>query len=537
MLDVRKVRTLGSLLLKLETRSKTGSNKKLLLLNISYLLPGIFLPWLLVKQNADATGFEFAFITYLFHSLILAFTVITELDNIIISKNESELLSSMPINDSLLARAKMYMVSRYVIFLTFPLLIPGSIYYYLISDSFSRSFLYLVAGFMLCYFTVNVIIFLYSAALRVFKSGNLSSYTLIFQLTMVLAMIIGYQFISFGVTGRPGSSASGYLNALKAKGIIDYFPQAWFALIPAKNNLEPGFALLLKLVLPVFICYMSYFTLKVYLAENYAYIREKFTSSKYFYSAEVKEKKGIFPFSVIREFVQNVYLRNNRERSSFGLIRALYKSDKTVKLSVIPMIIIPLGLAIFALITDQLPAPLSKNYFETKPVFHISILLCVLVVVNTSLLGVRITNYPGVSWVYEAYPLISRKHFKNGFRKFFVVYMIIPVCLLLGIVFLIKIPADQSILHTIFIFASANLYNTIFNLVSKSLPFTKENTLINSLQRMTAILFPFLFGIIIIMVQLFAYRSVLYAVLTILALFTITFWLNYFGFSRIKHKG
>lgn len=534
MVDIRKVRILGSLLLKLETRSKTGSNKKLLLLNISYLIPGIFLPWLLLKQNSDPTGFEFTFITYLFYSLILAFTVITEMDNIIISKSETELLTAMPISDKLLARAKIYMLSRYTIFLTLPLLIPGSLYYYLLSNSFSRSFLYLVSGFMMCYLTVNIITFLYSTALRIFRSHNLSTYTLFFQLVMVLAMILGYQFISFGITGRPGSGATGYLNMLKAKGILDYFPQAWYALIPAKNNFEPGITLMLKLILPVFICYMSYYTLRIYLTENYAFIREKFLTSKYFSVNEARDKKGIFPFSLLREFIQNVYLRNNLERSSFGLIRALYKTDKTVKLSIVPMIIIPLGLAIFALMTNQLPAPFAKNYFELKPVFHISILLCVLVVVNTSLLGVRITNYPGVSWVYDAYPLSSRRHFKNGFRKFFTVYMIIPACLLVGIVFLIKIPADQVIVHTIFIFASANLYNTIFNLISRSLPFTKENTLINSLQRMTSILFPFLFGIVIIILQLFVYRSMLSAIIAIIGLVTVTFWLNYFGFVKEK---
>jgi hypothetical protein len=373
-------------------------------------------------------------------------------------------------------------------------------------------------------------------ALRIFKSKNLGTYTLVFQLVMVLAMIIGYQFISFGVTGRSGSSTSGYLHSLMAKGIIDYLPQSWYALIAARNNYVPDLGLLLKLMLPLFICYMSYFTLKIYLTENYSYIREKFLSSKYFETGSAKEKTGFFPFRMFSDFVQNIYLRNNLERSSFGLIRSLYKTDKTVKLAIVPMVIIPLGLAIFALITNQLPAPFTKNYFDTKPVFHISILLCVLVVLNTAILAVKVTNYPGVSWVYDSYPMTSRKHFKNGFRKFFVVYLLLPVCVLLGIIFLFKIPADQALLHIVFIFASANLYNSVFNLLSKALPFTRENTLINSLQRMTSILFPFLYGVIIILVQLFSYRSFLIAVVTILALFTVTFWLNYFGFVREKHN-
>lgn len=534
MIDVRKIRTLGSLLLKLETRSKNGSNRKLLLLNISYLLPGIFLPWLLIKQNTDHTGFEFAFLTYLFFSLILAFTVISELDNIIISKSETELLTSMPIDDNLLVRAKLYMLTRYIIFLCLPLLLPGSVYYYILMKSFPRAVLYFASGLMLFFFIINLVVLLYSAALRIFKSGKLSTYTFFFQLVMVLLMIIGYQLISFGITGKPGGSAAGYIHSLQAKGVLDFLPQAWFALLPAKHNYLPDIALISKLILPLVICYMSYFTLKMYLTENYSVIREKFQNSRYFFSSNESEKKGFFLARLLGDFIQNVYLRNHLERSSFGLMKSLFRAEKNVKLAIIPMIIIPIGLSLFALFTNQLPPPFSRNYFETKPVFHISILLCVLVVLNTAILSVRITNYTGVSWIYNAYPVESLKHFKNGFRKFFIIYLLLPVCLALGIIFFIKIPADQALLHIIFIFAAANLYNSIFNLFSKSLPFTKENTLINSLQRMTSILIPFLYGIVIVILQLFIYKSILTALIGTLSIITITFWINYFGFVRTK---
>jgi hypothetical protein len=534
VIDVRKIRTLGNLLLKLETRSKNGSNRKLLLLNISYLLPGIFLPMLLFKQNTDHTGFEFSFITFLFYSLILSFTIISELDNIIISKSETELLSSLPIDDNLLVRAKMFMLTRYILFLSLPLLIPGSVFYYFLIKSVPRAIMYIAAGAMLFYFIVYLVILFYSMALRVFRSKNLSTYTLIFQLLMVVLMIAGYQLVSFGVSGKPGSTTSSYIHFLKAKGIIDFMPQAWFALLPAKHNFVPDFALIAKLTLPFLIVYLSYFSLKMYLYDNYAVIREKFQSSLYFYDKSAESKKGFFLSRIISDYIQNIYLRNHLERSSFGLMSAMFKRDKSVRLAIIPMIVIPLGLALFALFTNQLPPPFSRNYFEIKPVFHISILLSVLVVLNTSILGVRITNNRGVSWVYNSYPVESLKNFKNGFRKFFVVYLLIPVCILTGAVMIFKIPADQVFIHTVFIFASANLYNSLFNLFSKNLPFTVENTLVNSLQRMSAIILPFIFGVIIIFLQLFVYKSILSTVIAILAIFTVTFWINYFGF--VKHK-
>ncbi len=534
MTDTVKVKTLGQLLLKLETRSRNGSNRKLLLLNISYLIPGIFLPWILLKQNTDSSGFEFAFLTYTFYSLILLFTIIAELDKLVISKTEADLFSVMPIDDNIAARAKMYMLLRYVFFLSVPLLLPGSIFYFLMLKSYSRTFIYFASGLMLFYFTISILILLYSAVLRVLKSRSLSSYTIYFQLIMVLIMILGFQLVSFGITGKSGSSISTYFASLQAKGILDYFPQTWYAVLPAKNNYILNSALILKFLLPLAICYMSYLSLKMYLAENYSRIREKFVYSQIGESENGTQGKRFFILQMASDFIQRIYLRNNLERSSYGLIKSLYRNDKTVRLSILPMIIIPVGLSLFALMTNQLPPPFKESYFAAGPVFHISIMLCVIVVLNTAIIGVKVTNFPGTSWVYESYPIKSVKHFKNGFRKFFVVNLLVPICVLLFIVFTIKIPLDQAVVHTLFIFAAANLYNSIYNLISKTLPFTKENTLINSLQRMASILYPFLFGIVIVFIQIYAYKSILSALIAVLAMITINFWLNYFGFVRDK---
>ena len=529
-----KIRTLGQLLLKLETRSRNGSNRKLLLLNISYLIPGIFLPLILFKQNTDPAGFEFAFLTYVIFSLILSFTIISELDKLVVSRTEVDLFSSMPLDDKVMAGAKMYMLIRYVFFLSLPLLLPGSVFYFLLVRSYSRTFLYLVCGLMLCLFIINIAVLIYSFALKIFKSKNLSVYTINFQMIMVLILVVGFQFVSFGITGKSGSSISAYFSSLQAKGILDYFPQSWYAILPAKNNYILDSALILKFFLPLVVCYMSYLSLKMYLVENYSYLKEKFIYSQVIDSYNDSVKRRFFIFQLAGDFIQKIYLRNNLERSSYGLIKSLYQNDKAVRLAILPMIIIPAGLALFALITNRLPYLFAGNYFAAGPVFHISILLCVIVVINTAIIGVKITNYPGTSWIYESYPIKSNKHFKNGFRKFFVINLLMPVCILLFIIFAIKIPLQQAFVHTLFIFASANLYCSVYNLLSKTLPFTKENTLINSLQRMASILYPFLFGIVIVFIQFYAYKSILSALIGILCILTINFWLNYFGFVRDK---
>ena len=526
-----KIRHLGNLLLKLETRSKNGSGKKLLLINLSYLIPGLFLPWILVKQNTDPTGFQFSFLTFLFYSLILAFTIISELDNLIISRSEAEILSALPIDDKLIVRAKMYMLQRYITFLCLPLLLPGGIFYFSIMRSFPRTIMFIIAGFMMCFLTVNVIIMLYAMAIRTFKAGRIGSYTLYFQLFMILLMIAGYQLVSFGITGIAGSSISSYMSVLISKGVINYLPPGWFAFLAAREQYVVEWSLILKIVLPIAICFLSYISLNMYLHENYGAIKERFLNSKILEAAP-SGKKRFFLFEWGSEFVNNIYLRSATERSSYGLINTLYAKDKTVRLAILPMVIIPIGLALFALFTNQLPPPMARSYFETKPVFHISLLLAVLVVLNTAIIGVKVTNFSGAAWVYDSYPMSSVRSFRNGFRKFFVVNLLVPVCLGLGVIFIFKIPFDQAVLHTVFIFASANLYNSIYNSFSRALPFTRENTVINSIQRMSSIIYPFIFGVFIVMLQLFVYRSMLNVLIAILAIFSITFWINYFAFVR-----
>ncbi len=531
---INKVKTLGSLLLKLELRGKTGSGKKMLLLNASYFLPGVFLPWLLLKQNTDPSGYQFSFILFLFYSLIIAFTLISELDNLITSKTETEILAVLPIESNIILSAKMHMITRYLFLLSMPLVLPGSIYFYALIKSFPRAVMFYTAAMMLIFFTAYIILLLYSVVLKLFRAGKVGSYTLIFQGILIILLILTYQLIAYSITGRSEITFGAYFASMQTKGLIDYFPPAWFAFLTARNQYVLQYSLIFKLILPLVITILSYYSYKMYLKENYFYIRDKYLNARIIESRSTAAAGRFTPIAWISDIIYNIYLRNNTERSAFGLIRSLFKNDKTVKLTILPLVLIPAGLALFALLTNQLPAPFGKYFFELKPVFHITILFSMLVVVNTAIIGVKISNYQGVTWIYDAYPKSSLKNFKNGFRKFFIVFLILPSSALIFLLFIFKIPIDQAFVHTLYIFSVCGLYNSLSLLFSKALPFTKENTLSNSIQRMTTIFYPILFGTLFIMVQMAVYRDMITALIACGVIFTVTFWINYFGFVRKK---
>lgn len=532
MTDVRKIRTLGKLLFKLETRTRTGSIRKILILMISYLIPGMFLPFLLFRQNADPSGYEYIFLTYLFITVILSFTIISDLDNLIISKTESEVLGILPLDDATIIHAKMYVVIRYITLLTVPLLLPGSFFYFFIVRSFPRTILYYFSGLILSQFLVNIILLIYCFALMNFKLKRLSTYTYIFQVLLIFFLVVGYQFVSYTFTGKISPSSLSYFDVIQKNGILQYFPQAWFGYIPVSRNTTADYRILLKSILPLVISYLSFLSLKMYLMENYSSMRERFLHSKVLFGNTETEGNKFQSESLWTRFTDRIYVKNPVEQASFTWLKNFFKRDKAVKLNLLPMIMIPVGLAVFALATGQLPPPFGNSLLESRSAFHISIPISVLVVITVAILGIKISSNPSASWIYEAYPIESRKRFKNGIRKFFVLYLLLPVCFLLFIIFLFSMPVLQAAVNTLFIFAVSNLYNTISHSFSKSLPFTKENTLVNSGQRIFSMGLAVVFGIPVIALQFFVYRTALDAFAASAALITLTYWVNYFMFCR-----
>ena len=534
MTDFKKVKILGKLLFKLETRTRTGSIRKILILMFSYLIPGWFLPFLLFRQSTDPTGYEYVFLTYLFFTVILSFTFISELDNIIISKSESEIFSMLPLEESTIVNAKMYVIIRYLALLSLPLLLPGSFYYFFIVKSVPRVLLYYLSGLILSSFIVNLILLIYCAALMNFKLKRLSTYTYIFQVLLIFLLVVGYQFVSYSFTGRFSPASLSYFGVIQKNGILQYFPQAWYGLIPVSRNVTADYRLLIKATLPLILTYLSHLSLKMYLSENYGTIRERFMRSKIFYGDTQSTKDIIRGDSLWTRFIDTVYIKNPAEQSSYTWLKNFFKRDKAVKLNLLPMIMIPAGLAVFALVTNQLPPPFSNPLLGSYAAFHISIPISVLVVITTAMLGIKITSNPSASWVYEAYPIESKMRFKNGIRKFFVVYLLLPVCLLLFIIYWIAMPFYQAAVNTLFIFSVSNMFNSLSHSFSKTLPFSRENTLINSGQRIFSMVLAVVFGIPVIALQFFVYRSMLDAAVASIIVITVTYWLNYFIFVREK---
>ena len=438
-----------------------------------------------------------------------------EMDNLVISKNETDMLGCFPLPDDLIVGGKLYVIRRYVFIISLPLLIPGAFYYFVLLHSAAHSIIYVVSGILLAFFVLSILLLSYSFTLRHLKTENLSTFTLFFQLILILVLIFGYQYISYSLSSRSHATAGAFFGVLEAKDILRFFPQSWFAFLTVKGNYVLNYKLILKIILPFFITYSGWLSFRYYLSDNYSRIYEKRQTS------DVRRQTSNVKREVI---ISRLDLsKHPREQSAFALMHSMLRRDKTMRSGFFPLVIIPVGLALFALFTDQLSSPFIQFYPVSRPVFHISILVTVYVVLSTAILGVRITNDREAAWVYDSYPADPRRNFNNGIRKFFFVYLILPVCMLLFIIFLLKMPLYDAFIHTLFILASAELLNTLYHIFNKTLPFTKINTLINSMQRIGSLIFPIAYGILFAVIQYFIYSDKLYTFLAVVLLILFNF--------------
>jgi hypothetical protein len=218
--------------------------------------------------------------------------------------------------------------------------------------------------------------------------------------------------------------------------------------------------------------------------------------------------------------------------AAYTLLVSHFKRDRMTKLNIFPMAVIPVALTVFAIVTDQIIEPFSKSFFGRDSVFHIAILLSFLVAVYSANLGIKVSNHPESTWIFYSYPLQSRKMFLNGVRKFLVIYLLVPVVIFLLLIFSLVIPFYQVLAHVFYIFTAVSLFNSLVSAFGKDFPFSRENTLFNSIYRIASMLFPFLFGIVCVLIQIFAYKSILRSVITSIIIFLLTLLLNHFSFKR-----
>ena len=303
--------------------------------------------------------------------------------------------------------------------------------------------------------------------------------------------------------------------------IVKYLPQSLF------SNAIDNPILLLQCVFIVFVTFLLCF---FFLKNRYYNISEKI------YSLDIKiKKKKTFSFFNYSAIIKRIFIKNKQEEASYELMKNQIKNSKTLRSRFIPMLFLPLILAVIGVITNikgilifsesrGVAENFTADVLILSPSITITLFMCVRIFIsNTKIADEHSTE---INWIYDTLPVLKKSLLQSGALKYVYFNLLFPLILILFLIISFRFPSQHLLLNLLYITSASVLINTIFLIFDKNLPFSLDNSKINSAKRLAEIFLSVLISIVIFVSQIFIFENVIFAVAAILVLIILSFFLN-----------
>jgi hypothetical protein len=507
-------RSLLDLFTKLDFRDKNNSGKKKFV--------GILLAYLISNAAISFNFFNvfdrqsYMVLTLSSGLFLMAILVINDFENLILAGSSQPSLSVLPLSSSSVFRAKILSAVMFISPFAVVSSVPQSVFYYFFERSMSDTLLYFIASFCLAMFAAFLLVFIYATVLLKFKE----------RATMLLTFIqfLFFAFVFYSSTvasSRPQSKIQFREKvSIMDKPGIDLLPQTLFA----KGVDEPLFLLMAILgsILLFALCY-------AFIAGNYLQLCE---NSAEVSSKREKKKLRLRSPEFLKTFVNDVYLRNDMERSSFYLVLDHLSASRFLRVKYIPYMIMPLMFILIGLIF-KIKGMLyvegaSLAVSAAVPILSPSITVILLMssrmlVSNTKIMDDRTHD---TEWIYKSLPISDSNFILKGVSKFFHLTFLFPVLLVLFMVLSFNIGFQAAVLNVMFIGSGIYFFNSIVSLFDKTMPFTVESGKFNSASKLAEIFVSMFVGIILILIQIFAFQNIIFALVITAVFLVLSFLLN-----------
>lgn len=506
MINVSLIR----LLFKLDYRDREKSSKKKI---IGILSSYIFANSLLsISYFVAFDKYSFAFLTYTMNLFLISFLILNEFQELLFAKGYIEVLKSLPLKENEIFFGKFISIFLYASLVLFAAILPQTVFFYFLSYNIPVTISYFFLNYVFVLTVICLIIFLFCLVLQKYESR---AYSVIYIVQFFFFLYIMYS-----------SNLSARIRGGEKMSIFDfpatnYFPQKYFAF--AIDNM-----LLLILCFAISIFLIAFFV--YYTGKNY------FTLVEISGRIEKKKKRKRFfsSFDGLGKTFQSIFLKNNTQRASYNLMKNLFRNSRIIKSRFIYLIVIPVLMAVIALmgksdkgLTIDFPFKFPFAFHEIpiiNPSVAFGVLLCFRMMLALTKIGEDESS--NVGWLYGTLPIAKTKSLLVGVEKFLYVRFIIPSVIVAYAILLYKLGTATVGINALFLFSSLMMINSIFLVFDKKLPFELSSTNYNSSKRLVEVLYNIIISVILFLIQFFVFQNVIFVSVTI-ALFFILSYLIY----------
>ncbi|MBN2102418.1 hypothetical protein JW835_00085 [bacterium] len=502
-IDGRQFRTLLRISLINEWRRQwnPGSQKKRHLpvffrSLIFYLIMGFSLGASLVTR---ASPILYTLLCYTYFMMMAGFAVILECSQVLMIPDDLDILSHRPVSSATFFWARVtHMLIFIMIFSTVLCAGPAVVSLFLYGISGTFPVIFIITALLSVLFTAALMMMFYTLLLRLVQFEKLKSLITVIQFFFILVLIFLYQWIarsSWGMDGTQFQLKDSWLR---------WLPPGWFAAMVESVYRPESFQIYVisisALAVSIVIFILGFRHLSINYLQDVAQQEAVPVSAK-------KGKSSREDKSFIHLFFSDIRIRHSETRAGFFLALQLLRRDRSVKLTLLPLMVMPFVILIWGIIESDIIDPFmmpafggGTNSMQLLPFF---IAFLIFMTINGS---VYIRDWEA-RWIFQSAPLESPDRYWRGARAALFTAVVSPFYLLLFIVFCSQFSWIHAIQHTVYLLLLGLVFMSFLSIRHRALPFSRKREHGERIGGMSFLLLIVPFQIAAVLIHLFAYQN------------------------------
>ncbi|RKY52518.1 MAG: hypothetical protein DRP89_07565 [Candidatus Neomarinimicrobiota bacterium] len=462
---------------------------------IFYGIMGLSLAASLVPR---AKVFLFSLLILTASMVMMAFAVILEFGNTIINPEDTDVLAFRPISPRTYFLAKLCNLLFYIFLIGTALcLFPSLIGIAVAGSNWVFPLIFFPIAMIANLVAASFIILIYTGLLRMLPYERFKDILAYLQIVFTFLLFFSYQLI-------PRLSEKFIHEGTELSGTWLYaVPSAWFAgsvqILMGKARPIDSWLTLTALVATVLLFFVSFRRISLQYAHQIANLQ---TKERKRIKAYGSDRKGLL------NFLARKFLPTGEALAGFQLTSSMLKKDRYVKMSLYPILGLPLAFLALTMVDNSITDPfIHRSFLDRIHDMSYLVIFLIFFMFYTLQNGLLYAQEWEASWLYRVAPITSPGRLYQGVKLALLLRLILPFFLLLGFIYSIKIPLIHSIQHTIFLFLSGLVVFSTVSFSIKDYPFSKKREKGERTQQFVVLIFIMPFFALAVLVQNLFYSS------------------------------
>ncbi len=463
-------------------RGKKKRNKYARAISIvaSYSLSSIYLGW-----SLSSLFFEPAYllVTSTVVLFLASFSVINAYPMIMMDEEEEAMLQRFPISRKTIFAARVTNLFQYLTLIGLPFIIPLMLFMNQPTIPASDVWLYGAVMFFEIFWTTGFFIVVYG--LLMLKARSSSRVLTALQIIFILSLLFLYQTLP-----SIGSSMIDWISVLDSD-VAYIFPPAWFTGLYFSIQ---GITYFSVQNAAVIILAVSTLLILLLLRSRFVFYPKPETVQ-----AQPSDSSNIdidWFYKLLTVFSPRTY----GGKAGYNMFQQNLYRDVALRVRLIPVILLPVAVAMYGLFSHQLDSPFYQRILESDTAVHISVLVFFLFVARNAVLTTMYTRQNEATWIFSLVPKKQLHDYAKGVAQGIIWTVCFPLVLIIVIIFTISMYWEEALLQGLFIFVAIRFQVHMLALFQNTIPFSIPEDKLSSANRVIQLLIilPFLMLFLVI---------------------------------------